>query len=615
MFTQTKPAHALDVLTRDAADFAIGSVGSPSNTTEIVIDILQVCESSKVLGQLVYLVVPQDGKQMAVIGQISRVETKNRWHEDLTFRGIIKRRGHLPHLSSRADVRTATISVQACFAVQSGGGEGITESILGISPSTGLTIYRVRDEVLEVLLSKYADQLLYLGHVYGTDVKMPFWLKHFGDEEGGAGEAYHIGVFGRSGSGKSGLAAYMLLGYARHSNMGMIFIDPQSQFSSGVGLPFNLFGSLSLLGREVQTYRLVSRVRFRADNVKLFCRILAKTNFYRSIGVAAAENQEYAAQELRGILLKVLKDHNSQLDNPPGKLLQQCLQALLNDALALQRIYPSKDPRTRLQDTLTRILSDQDEQQRLVHESWQPALDLFMKTDSQGNLRTSLNEIIGSVIGAKPGQKRPIVFLDISAEGTTFEKKEELVALFLREISRSLESQGKQAFTANNSLNCLIVVDEAHSYARYRPSSDTTELAALTQSFITAVRTTRKYGLGYMFITQTLASLHPEIIQQLRLNAFGYGLTMGGEYAKLEELVGDKQALSLYHSFVDPQASKQFPFMFTGPASPLSFTGAPLFAQIFTSFEDFVNANSWVSTTRRTSADRPLTPPRRQVEL
>jgi hypothetical protein len=255
MSSNTSPASALDVLIGNAAEFAIGAAGSPSDTTEITIDILQHSEASKVLGQLVYLLVPQDGKQLAVIGQISRVETKNRWHEDLTFRGIIKRRGHLPHLSQRADVRTATISVQACFEIGVGERGEINESILGISPSTGLTIYRMRDEVLEVLLNKYASQLLFLGRVYGTEVKMPFWLKHFGVEEGGAGEAYHIGIFGRSGSGKSVLAAYMLLGYARHEEMGIIFIDPQSQFSTNVGLPFNLFGSLRMLGRETRVYR------------------------------------------------------------------------------------------------------------------------------------------------------------------------------------------------------------------------------------------------------------------------------------------------------------------------------------------------------------------------
>jgi len=31
--------------------------------------------------------------------------------------------------------------------------------------------------------------------------------------------------------------------------------------------------------------------------------------------------------------------------------------------------------------------------------------------------------------------------------------------------------------------------------------------------------------------------------------------------------------------------------MLTGPVSPISFTGEPVFLQVFTSFEDFVDAN------------------------
>ena len=41
----------------------------------------------------------------------------------------------------------------------------------------------------------------------------------------------------------------------------------------------------------------------------------------------------------------------------------------------------------------------------------------------------------------------------------------------------------------------------------------------LTTSIIDAVRTTRKYGIGYMFITQTIESLHREIREQIRIFA------------------------------------------------------------------------------------------------
>ena len=198
----------------------------------------------------------------------------------------------------------------------------------------------------------------------------------------------------------------------------------------------------------------------------------------------------------------------------------------------------------------------------------------------------------GIVEKAATDQTKPIVFLDIKGKGTTFADNEEIQALILKEISITLRVAGEKAFDKDKRLNCLICLDEAHRFVRASfGNDDNSEMSNLTKTFVDGVRTTRKYGLGYMFITQTIASLHKEIVLQLRLYAFGYGLTSGSEYRQIEELVSDKQALSLYKSFVDPQGSKQYPFMFLGPISPLSFTGSPLFIQTFTEFADFKEAN------------------------
>ena len=602
----------LEILFNESEDNKVGWVGSPSSTSEIKLNITRERGETKLLGQLVYFMITQDDKHLAVIGQINQIVTRNKWHEEASLSGVINQLGTIPNISRSTDTRTARISVQACFAVEPNETGTVTESILGISPSTSLSILRVRDEVLEALLEKYKDQIIYLGNVYGTDVLMPFWLKHFDRGKGGAGEAYHIGVFGKTGSGKSGLAAYLLIGYARHSQMGIIFIDPQGQFTLGKDLPFDLDPALRQMGREVRRYRLVTQVRF-APETHLFVKVLSKTTFFRDLGIGKSENKEYAAQELASILNKKIKEEKISLEEPPPDLLSKCLDTLRKNELALQRIFVTPERRDRLESTINKILSDQDELDRLNDESWQLALDLFMKIDSKQNSRASLNEIIGRVISST-NERRPIVFLDISARNTDFHDKDELVGLFLNQISRSLSRQGEEAFQMGGKLNCLVVIDEAHRYAAYRPASDSTELADLTRSFVDSVRTTRKFGLGYMFITQTLASLHPEIIQQLRLNAFGYGLTMGSELAKIEELVGDPQALALYRSFVDPQSSGQYPFMFTGPASPLSFTGAPLFAQIFNSYVQFDMVNPWIDKARQ-AATRTFYPRTEKEEL
>ncbi|MDB9391051.1 ATP-binding protein [Microcystis aeruginosa] len=584
----------LDKLNNHSDQFNIGSVGSPSNTTEIIIDINQKSEKKRNLGQLVCLVQPQDQENLVVIGQISEIETQNRWHEDLTFRGIIKRRGSLPHLSEKADVRTAKLNVQACFSIAPDG--KITAGTLGTSPATGTPIISVRDEILDKLLEQYKNQIIYLGNAYATDVKMPLWLKHFDRGEGGAGEAYHIGVFGKSGSGKSGLAAYMLLGYARHKNMGIIFIDPQNQFSSDTQLPFKLHDSLRNLGRKVEVYSLTNQIRLgtQKNAVNLFCSLLLKTEFYRNIGVRGKENQDYASDEVSRIIRDILSHQKVELKNGGDDLLLNVLQSLIQDNNALQRIYASSQPRQRLQDTLKELIDNEREFKRVQQEIWQPVLDLFLENDSQGNHRSSLWHIVQK---SASDEQKPIVFLDIKGEGTTFADNEEIKALILKEISTILKVAGENAFKEDKKLNCLICLDEAHRFVKSSfGNDDNSEMSNLTRTFVDGVRTTRKYGLGYMFITQTIASLHKEIVGQLRLYAFGYGLTSGSEYRQIEELVSDKQALSLYKSFVDPQSNKQYPFMFLGPVSPLSFTGSPLFVQMFTEFSQFQNANNLQSS-------------------
>jgi hypothetical protein len=103
----------------------------------------------------------------------------------------------------------------------------------------------------------------------------------------------------------------------------------------------------------------------------------------------------------------------------------------------------------------------------------------------------------------------------------------------------------------------------------------------LTREIIASVRTTRKYGIGYMFITQSIESLDEEILKQMRIFAFGYGLTSGSEIRRIRDYINNDASIQLYRSFIDPSSNHKFPFMFFGPISPLSFTGSPLFVEMY----------------------------------
>ena len=157
-------------------------------------------------------------------------------------------------------------------------------------------------------------------------------------------------------------------------------------------------------------------------------------------------------------------------------------------------------------------------------------------------------------------------------------------------------------FKEGKSLNALVVIDEAHRLApRALPEDDDT-LSRVRSVLIDAARTTRKYGLGWMFISQTLSSLHSEILHQLRISFFGFGLALGTEFQALNQLIGGKgRAMDLYQRFRDPHssfdlASRQYSFMTIGPVSPLSFAGTPLFLNVFNTVQTFMKENNLSAT-------------------
>lgn len=169
-------------------------------------------------------------------------------------------------------------------------------------------------------------------------------------------------------------------------------------------------------------------------------------------------------------------------------------------------------------------------------------------------------------------------------------------AMVIKRLLDGINLSAEKKYSENKLLNTLVIIDEAHRLAP-REKIDDEVINSVKNKLIDAVRTTRKYGLGWMFISQTLSSLDRGIIDMLRIMFFGFGLALGTEYSALKELAGgDKNALKLYQSFRDPHStfdmdSRQYSFMTIGPVSPLSFSGTPLFFTAFNNPDDFLTAN------------------------
>ncbi len=576
----------------------IGVIGSPSSTSELALDIMGTAVNKKLVGELALFRYPQDNLTNYALGQITEVSLRNIWHEDPTMRSLIRQRGRVDAVSERQDTHQGEMNVSAVFADST---NGYKPSILGTVPATGTPIHLVDDVILDTLLYQYKQQLFYLGYVYGSKPKLPLWLKHFDKGTDGAGEAYHIGIFGKTGSGKSVLSKMILVGYLKHRQMGVFVLDPQGEFAldlknetSKLSVGKVLHPSiLKGLGRPFEVYDLSN---FRLGTWELLGELLVEFDFFKELGIKAGEYQSIASSYIVSFFKQNKKHHLSSLDDAA---LIACLDHLHKN---IHRIYAGEGGIERVQGFIQEIKDKVESNQSTLGESlpvkeiWDKVIQFFLEKGG----KVSSDDIVRKALKLPDKGSRPLIIVDLSKRPQGISSSvwdDKIKPLLIDVFLNSLMRQAEYAYENEKLLNTLVVLDEAHRLAPQEKIINNERKQRIKNNLVDAVRTTRKFGLGWMFLSQTLSSLDNEIVQQMRISFFGFGLSMGSEFNKLKELVaGRGEYLKLYQQFRDPQSSfdnesREYSFMTIGPVSPLSFSGTPLFLNAFTKVEDFKVAN------------------------
>ena len=90
----------------------IGTIGSPSSTKELSLDILGSAVEKKLVGELAFFKFLQDGLENFSIGQITDVELKNVWLEDPTMRSLARQRGQVNPVSGQQDTHLGIMFYQ-----------------------------------------------------------------------------------------------------------------------------------------------------------------------------------------------------------------------------------------------------------------------------------------------------------------------------------------------------------------------------------------------------------------------------------------------------------------------------------------------------------------------
>ncbi len=561
----------------------IGIISSPSSSSELTIDILGTAAGKKLIGELAYFYFSQDNKPHYAIGQITGVNLSNFMLEDATIKNLIRDKGIIDSISGIQDTYEGRISISAVFGEDN---NKYFPSLIGTVPPSGTFLNLVTDNVLDKILERYRNQIFYLGHVYGSTPRLPLWFRHFGRGENGAGEAYHMGVFGKTGSGKSVLAKTIMLAYARHPEMAIYIIDPQAEFAMDVQgqikeSPFDLKINqiLKSFNKEIIVITVNNLV---LQGWPLFTDVIRESNFFPKIGVKKADEKTIASEDIT----RALKGKFKLTEISSKDAFFQAFKYL-----------GSESSNERFSAIFKDFSYHQDKFDALYATSWKPVCELFRPREGAITIEDLLNQTFN-----RPGKNRPIVVLNLSAANVKGVFWDDAIQLLtIRSFLSYLKNTAEASYMRNTFLNTLVIVDEAH---RLAPSEETKDeaLESVRLTFIDAVRTTRKYGLGWLFISQTLASLPKPIIEQMRIMFFGFGLAYGKEFTALKELAGgDQSSLTLYQSFRDPHSafdakSKQYNFMSIGPVSPLSFSGTPLFFTAFPNPEEFHRVNNLLKT-------------------
>lgn len=562
----------------------IAIIGSPNSTTTFTVDILETARDRALdHAWVIFEVVERfngKGYRKRALCQIGGIVTRNRWHEDPIVRAVIKHQGALPALSGDSDLTSAQLTALGVFLLDESG-RVKRRTTLSTPPPSGTPVFPADVAALQDLVHTEPG-IFYSGNSPGDGLPVPLTLRDFGStEEGGFGEAVMMGVFGQTRSGKSILAAQILAGFAANPRMGLLVLDPQSEFGRdrfAAGDHRVDFSIKRLLGalKHRREIVLTTTNDVALEGSEAFTETLRRAGFFESLGFKGANKEREASERLASIL--------SDLTDAAGKrrpirdLRESDLPLLVKDlARFADVIYATRAGTTpgegqRAMDVMSRFSLDEGRLRRV----WTQSLAAF-RTDGQ---RVPLSQLIQRVL-----KDRAVVVLSFSPEHGS----DAVPHFLLNEILTRLRHVIHRNFEQGERSNALILLDEAHLFAgEYtNGNSDGTKTRSLLAQ---SVRMTGKYGVGWFFVTQTLHDFDKTILRQLQVKIFGQGFKIGADREFVETELG-REGFARYCSLPDPKRTGRYTFMLTGPIVALGSLGTPLVLQSFRSVDDLIRAN------------------------
>ena len=582
-----------------------------------------------VVGKMLYFDTRIEDRTYRAIGTVTDIKTENSLFNP-AINTLVAQGNYNGEIAK--DIRLSSFVTQAVFVKDDTATEwSQSAAYLPTSPATHASVHLLDEEVLEEMTTGLV--LPAIGTFRGLNMPLPINTPDFGGNRG----AYHSGVLGKSGSGKTAGYSFILSTYMRHEQHAIVVIDPQGQWSNENGFIFSPQKFAEALGREVKLIRIAEEVKLPKDP-ELLGRLIDQMKAWTRLRRMGAENQAIFSQEVAERIVR------EDLNGDPRKVMSKVFLNVANSQAAMRRIYADEKLRDVFKDELYALAGYEDttkvdyeeptaEDLEDVESAWesilkvfQPLLNLFSSKNLAGEKRYSLGGDKGILseifqVRKQGGKPAPYVVIDMSPDVKTHARKalnkndveshmaalidkEAVKALILQVLFQEIKKASETAFAlTGGNLNTQIVFDEAWRYApEGKAIPEIEELANMLEGF---AFDTRKFGIGWTYILQSPSDLKRGIWSQLTYIYAAYGL-VGGDIKVLEERYSDLSQTEIYKGFISPASTGVYPMMIVGSISPLIFTNAPTFLNMFTDAQQFLDANrKWINAIL-TSRSRPL---------
>ncbi|MEO1663839.1 MAG: hypothetical protein AAFU54_04310 [Chloroflexota bacterium] len=445
-----------------------------------------------------------------ILGRFGTIDLTNPMHDDRAFKGIIMAHGELPYFSGAADIEEAKIDIIACLDK-----DNKSLAPMRANPASGTPITPVSPENME-FFRRETEYHMYTGTSPEDDaVDISVITREYSRDVQGWGEALHRAYFGQNGSGKTVFALTHLAGrLVMNPNMGCIIPDtagdisqPGKHTGGPSGYSFDFHGMLERGGR---TYDLYTMEDLYLTETYAFEDVLANY-LAKTIRLGQLPNVEPLVQ-------RVVATHVTKQDMKLQDVeFDALISALASDAPNYWNKATGKQKEQKLQD----LVGDETEKKRFHNE----VMSFFLG-------RMSLKQVVEGVL-----KQSKIIILDLMGLS---ERHKELV---MAELFRQIQKRSAQQFKGNDSLlvNAEVVLDEA---PRWIPQGSKSDVSAMITD---AVKNTRKYGLSWTFIGQSMADIDNAVMRQSHTKWFGKNLGVGSDRGHLETHLG-KSGLQMYES-------------------------------------------------------------------